>query len=174
MARKDYVGTRFGRLLVIEEAKPKYWKCLCDCGELRVVHISPLTSGRQVSCGCYHREMLSKMNRSPHPRILHGHTRNKKISVEYRTWKNMKARCYNAKSKGFQRYGGRGIYVCDRWKTSFESFLQDMGPKPSPELTIERINNDGNYEPSNCKWATRSEQQKNQAFNAGRFIPGHK
>lgn len=88
----------------------------------------------------------------------HGGTK----SVEYNTWAQMKARCYNSKSHNYINYGARGITVCDRWKNSFGAFLKDMGPRPSPKHSIDRINNNGNYEPNNCRWATNSEQVRNQ------------
>jgi hypothetical protein len=85
-------------------------------------------------------------------------------NLEYAAWKSMKARCYNRKKGNYNKYGGRGIYVCDRWLNNFENFFSDMGPKPNKNYTLDRINNNGNYEPSNCRWATRSGQSQNQGL----------
>jgi hypothetical protein len=90
-----------------------------------------------------------------------------KVSSEYKAWHNMKQRCYNKNNPGYKDYGERGIKVCERWYNSFRNFLKDMGRKPSPELSLERINNDGNYEPDNCRWATQSEQLYNRRLNSG-------
>lgn len=97
----------------------------------------------------------------------HGHTSNGRISSTYAAWYAMKGRCYNPRCAGFKNYGGRGIKVCDRWLNSFESFLADMGEKPSPELSLDRINNNGNYEPGNCRWATSSQQARNKRPRKG-------
>lgn len=89
-------------------------------------------------------------------------TLNKEFVIEYSTWHSMKKRCYSKRYSQYEDYGGRGIIVCDHWKNSFINFLQDMGKRPEGDYSIDRINNDGNYEPNNCRWATRSEQQKNK------------
>jgi hypothetical protein len=152
-------GTRFGRLITIALYQEtgrieRRLLCVCDCGTIKDYAKRKLTSGRTRSCGCLKREKPNNLS--------HGHNRVGERTSEYGCWVNIRTRCYNPKEKRFESYGGRGITVCDRWLESFENFLADMGPKPSPELSIERINNDGNYEPGNCKWATRSEQMHNR------------
>jgi hypothetical protein len=150
----NLAGKRFTRLLVISyEGQHKggaNWLVRCDCGEERVVKRRKLLSGEQKSCGCLRRE-------AP-PRRTHGMAK----SPEYTAWAAMKARCSNPKNRIFHLYGGRGITVCDQWAASFENFLKDMGPRPAPDLSIDRINNDGNYEPGNCRWADKPTQSKNR------------
>lgn len=99
-------------------------------------------------------------------KVTHGHSRAGAVTVEYSTWNSMMARCFNSEVQHFDRYGGRGITVCARWASSFEAFLEDMGPRPSPEHSLDRYpNNDGNYEPGNCRWATKKEQSRNMRTN---------
>lgn len=157
----DLTGVKFGRLSVLgltERGKNKAirWLCLCDCGKEKTVDTGRLKSGQTKSCGCYQKEMASKANKT------HGHKVGGVVSPEYTTWQNMKCRCYDTKDKYYELYGGRGITVCDRWLESFENFYEDMGDKPSNQHSIDRIEVDGNYEPANCKWATKSIQAINQ------------
>lgn len=162
--RIDLTGQRFGKLTVIGFSRRvgdpcSYFECVCDCGTRTDVRGSHLRSGETKACGCL-------MGRHPHNKgdkrvnLKHGHTH--PCTTEYKAWDNMKSRCYDTKRHNYKNYGGRGIKVCDRWRTSFENFLSDMGRKPGPEYSIDRKNNDGNYEPGNCRWATASEQRCNQ------------
>jgi hypothetical protein len=152
-SRKDLTGQVFERLTVLEfshiaNKKRYYWKCLCECGNIKTVRGEHLTGQRIRSCGC-----------------LYGTHRRSK-SPEYKAWEKLKHRCSNSNNPGYARYGGRGITVCDRWKDSFENFFEDMGERPSPKHSIDRIDNDGNYEKSNCRWGTDTEQMNNTCWNA--------
>ena len=150
-------GKIFGRLTVVQfhelRKNRAYWFCKCDCGNIAIVSGNKLLVGRTLSCGCYGKEVLIKS--------VTTHGLSDKIP-EYRCWNGIKDRCYNINSESYNYYGGRGITVCDRWINSFENFLEDMGRKPSKLHSIDRIDNDGNYEISNCKWSTKSEQVRNR------------
>jgi hypothetical protein len=166
MALKILVGRRFGKLIVVSELesivsgshKRRRFKCLCDCGNTKIIWYENITSGHTKSCGC----LKSEASRLAH--LTHGESQ-KNETVEYKTWTGIIARCYNQNETGFKNYGGRGIVMCEAWKNSFQSFLKDMGRRPTPTHTIDRINNNGNYEPSNCKWSTKKEQGKNKRNN---------
>lgn len=128
--------------------------CKCDCGTVRIVSGASLRRGHSESCGCLARDKTALRS------TKHGAAVHTRRTREYRTWLNMRDRCRNENNPGYINYGGRGIIVCSRWD-SFSNFFSDMGRCP-PGLTIDRINNDGNYEPSNCHWATSKEQSNNQ------------
>jgi hypothetical protein len=157
---KDHTGIRYARLLVvapIHRRKPSGkkvvdWLCRCECGNESRQSAADLQSGKAKSCGCLRREVT----------IARFTTHGASKTPEFRVWAEMMARCECATNDSFYNYGGRGISVCSRWREAFEAFSADMGPRPSAKHTIERLNNAGNYEPSNCVWAVRKVQNRNK------------
>lgn len=161
--RSLYPGLRFNRgdvysrLTVLERAgyaktQQALWKVKCECGKIKVVYALALRAGRTASCGCIQIENLIKRNET------HGLT----YSPLYMIWASMKRRCYNENTRQFPYYGARGVKVCAQWIDDFKAFHDDMRPTWQPGLELDRIDNDGNYEPNNCKWSTHSEQMKNR------------
>lgn len=158
--RVDISGMRFGGITAIRDVgtlvgKTRKWEFLCDCGNRFISCGSRARLGTVISCQECSRERISKLNTS------HG----MRDSAEYGIWIHIKERCLNPSNKSFERYGGRGISVCERWTHSFENFIADMGIRPSNKHSIDRINNNGNYEPSNCRWSTPVEQGNNKRNN---------
>lgn len=162
----DISGQRFGRLVAIRQSENKggftQWECACDCGNRVVTYTNGLRSGHAKSCGCLKAEKAKQ-------RAIHGHCSGNTTSATYGSWVAMINRCTKPKHVAFKYYGGRGISVCRRWLT-FQNFLDDMGPRIDG-TTIDRVNNNGNYEPGNCRWATDAEQRANRSSATGKKRP---
>lgn len=143
-------NVKYGRWTVISNTAPPYHVlCRCDCGTIRNVYLSALLREKSKSCGCLHKEKVT----------THGHNGTR----TYKSYHAMKERCLNPNHQAYEFYGGRGIKICDRWLLSFENFLEDMGERPE-ERTLDRVDNDGDYTKMNCRWATKSQQNKNKRY----------
>ncbi|MBO5259973.1 MAG: hypothetical protein J6B26_06295 [Agathobacter sp.] len=160
MKKINLIDKKFGRLQVIEEAKKRgnkrMWKCRCDCGNITIVATNTLKSGHTTSCGCLRTEKRPEFHK------VHGMTKTRL----YKIWVNMKQRCYIEENEQYPNYGGRGIEVCEEWRNDFQSFYNwAIANGYQDDLSIDRKNPDGHYEPSNCRWATMKEQQNNRRNN---------
>lgn len=175
----DLSGQIFGRLTVINRASNRRrqarWHCKCECGEVTKVCGHDLRCGDTKSCGCLRRELSSKrfkaighLNGARNGRkanMIHGHARRTGCSRTHRSWEAMKRRCTNPNVHNYHNYGGRGIKVCSRWLSSFESFLADMGDRPEGKTLDRYPDNDGDYEPGNCRWASAKQKYANSRQN---------
>lgn len=161
MHRVELLGQTFGRLRVIGPSTEKFhgrmkWECVCECGTTCIVPGERLRHGTKRSCGCLYRESRRGI------RLTHGGKSSKNPWPEYAIWRGMIQRCHRPKTSSYPNYGGRGIKVCTRWRKSFAAFIEDMGRRPAPELTLDRRDNNQGYFKTNCHWTTKIEQANNK------------
>lgn len=158
---KDLTGMAFGRLTVVSIAGlrngRRMWECKCECGQTIMARGTNLTAGHTLSCGCYGREVTK------FKRLTHGKSRDPQYKGTFQSWRNMKQRCLDPRAPNYKHYGARGVSICPEWlgPLGFGNFVKDMGQRPAG-MTLDRIDPDGNYEPTNCRWATASEQARNK------------
>lgn len=177
---EDVTGRKFGRLTAIRKTETKnrqaMWECVCDCGNVGSYSLSKMKKGNTKSCGCYFKDKMKEFHEdSDHSYLIkHGHSTKKKQTDTYKVWAGIRTRCVNPNDTAYQNYGGRGITICERWKDSYENFLEDMGERPGKDYSIDRIDNEQGYSPENCKWATRKEQHRNTRRNVWIEFNGEK
>lgn len=165
---KDISGQKFGRLTTLHRLhnyhkKGTYWLCVCECGNLTEIYLGSLQRGTTTSCGCYHKEIVTKLA-----------TKYKNHNVRmYRIWNNLRDKCYNENNKAYKYYGKRGIKICDKWLNSFDIFYDwAMANGYDDNLTIDRIDNNKGYSPNNCRWTTMKQQNRNKRSNRNYTING--
>ncbi len=161
--RRDLTGQRFGRLTVLEfvptAGKHSFWKCKCDCGNVKNIRSDVLLEGKTISCGC-EKKKQDRIN------LVKNHSHKQSGKRIYYEWQGMKGRCYNSNNERYDSYGGRGIKMCDEWKNDFQAFYDwAMLNGYADDLSIDRIDNSGDYEPSNCRWTDNFTQSRNRRSN---------
>lgn len=160
----DLTGKQFGRLTVVRQTRKHIWECRCECGAVIERPGPYLRCGDTASCGCLRRELAAAAH------TVHG----MRADNRYCIWKKMIQRCTNPNDPDCADYGGRGIRVCHRWAISFLDFCEDMGPRPTPKHSIDRIDTNGDYEPGNCRWATDAQQTRNKRSNIWVVVEGQR